>query len=112
MDDINTIPYYVGINADRYEVWRNSGDIGYVQLAFKVITLAIYDLVAGEKDAHESASYFFFGNKEESYYTVWAEVLGIEEGELPEIVVRFRNGQVRQKDVDDIYNLCTTMKTI
>lgn len=112
MDDIRTLPYNVGINADRFESWRNSGDVGYIQLAFKVVTLAIYDLVAGDVDEHESASYFFFGKGTESTYSLWAEVLGIESGELPLIVQKFKNGQVRQRDVDYIYNLCTTMKTI
>ena len=112
MDDIYTIPYNVGLNADQFEVWRNSHDIGYVQLAFKIITLAIYDLVAGDVDEHESASYFFFGDGEESTYRIWAEVLGRDPDELPTIVKKFQKGQVRQSDVDRITKLCTTMKTI
>lgn len=112
MDDVFTLPFDIGINNDRYEVWRNADDIGYVQLAFKIITEAMYDLVLGDIDDHESACFFFFGNPEASTYKLWARVLGIDENTLPPIVEKFRRGQVSQRDIENIRNLCTTMKTI
>lgn len=105
-----TIPYNVGINADQWEGWRNSGDIGFVQLAFKIIVEAMYDLVLGETDDHISASYFFFGSNEDSLYNLWASVIGYKG--LPRLVKKYTTGHVTQKDIEEIRNLCTTMKTI
>lgn len=48
-------------NKDSFEIWRNSDDIGYVQLAFRIIVEAIYDLILGTPDEILSASWFFFG---------------------------------------------------
>lgn len=112
MDNLNyNNNYDAGINDDPYSVWRNAGDIGYVQLAFKVVTEAIYDLIAGDHDLHTSASYFFFGKEGESlYWTLWAKILG--RTELPDIVLKHQRGQVSQQDVEDIRNMCTTIKTI
>lgn len=112
MDEIYTLPYDMGINADIYAIWRNDGDIGYVQMAFKVLVEAMYDLVLGDSKDHESASWFFFGGESESYYQMWARSIGIPDGELPTLVKKFRAGQVSQQDLEDIRNLCTTMKTI
>lgn len=111
-DNFNTIPYHVGINADAWFGWRNDHDIGYVQLAFKVIVEAMYDLVLGDTDDHTSASFFFFGGKEDSLYWLWAEVLGIPENQLPTLVNKYKTGHVKERDVEWIRNLCTTMKTI
>ena len=102
--------YDTGINNDSYVSWRNSGDIGYVQLAFKVITEAIYDLIAGDHNQIMSAHFFFYGEESESLYRVWAMVLG--NTDLPIIVKRYKLGQVSQEDVEYIRNLCTTVKTI
>lgn len=110
--EFRTIPYWVGINADPWELWRNSSHIGYVQLAFKVITEAMYDLVLGDADDHLSASFFFYGSKEDSLYWLWAGVLGIPENKLPLLVEKHRDGHVEQADLEWIRNLCTTMKTI
>lgn len=113
MDDvINTLPYNVGINADSWQMWRNDGDIGYIQLAFKVFVEALYDLILGEADNHISASYFFFGDEDESLYKMWATALGIKGDELPLIVERYKVGHVTQEDVELVRTLCTTMKTI
>jgi hypothetical protein len=115
MESLNSYPFSdnnfdTGINADSFEAWRNSDGIGYVQLAFKVITEAIYDLIAGHLDDHMSASYFFFGTREDSMYWLWASILGTDE--LPLIVKKHQKGQVDQQDVEYIRNLCTTVKTI
>ena len=104
--------YDAGINDDIFQVWRNSGDIGYVHLAMKVITEAMYDLVLGERDDHISASFFFFGDRSESYYWLWSQLLGMSDGELPDLVKKHRDGYVDQQDLEDIRNLCTVVKTI
>lgn len=120
MDEIynNTQGYDIGINNDRWEHWRNDGDIGYVHLAFKVVSEAIYDLIAGEPDDIISASYFFFGEEgdiesedAQSIRWVWLDVLGMES--LPETVLRHkRDGYVSQEEIEFFRQLCTTMKTI
>ncbi len=112
MDNLNhNNNYDSGINDDPYSVWRNAGDIGYVQLAFKVVTEAIYDLIAGDHNLHMSASYFFFGEADiDSMYWLWARILGTDE--MPMIVLKHQRGQVSQQDVEDIRNMCTTIKTI
>lgn len=112
MDELNNVQDYdIGINCDRWAYWRNSGDIGYVHLAFKVISETIYDLIAGETDDIISASYFFYGTEEDSLYWLWADVLGIEG--LPETVKRHRrDGHVSQEEIEFFRQLCTTMKTI
>lgn len=103
--------YDNGINDDRFSHWRNDDAIGYVHLAFKVITLAIYDLIAGETDDIISASYFFYGDKLDSNYWLWAEILGMDT--LPETVIRHRrDGYVSADEVNYFTQLCTTMKTI
>jgi hypothetical protein len=114
MEDLyfDTISYDLGVNSDKWETWRNDGDIGYVHLAFKVISEAMYDLVLGEADDHLSASYFFFGNEEESLYKFWARIIGLDEDKLPLLVMKYKRGHVTQKDMEYIRNLCTTMKTI
>jgi len=117
---ISSIPYHVGINADKWEIWRNSGEIGFVQLAFKIIVEAMYDLILGEVEDHISASYFFFGTpgtidkdcEADSLYWLWAEILGIESDRLPVLVEKYKTGHVTQKDMNDIRNLFTVIKTI
>jgi len=112
-EDISAESYDFGVNRDRFEVWRNSGDIGYIQLAFNVITEAIYDLVSGDYDNYMSALMFFFGGKEESNYWLFAQVLGYPEDYLPKIVADYAESKhIKQGDVEDIRNLCTTMKSI
>ena len=111
MEDYS-IGYDIGVNDDTYQMWRNRGEIGYVHLAMKVITEAMYDLVLGEYADMVSAHFFFFGDESESNYRIWAEVLGIQDGRLPDIVNRARYGHVSQNDCEYIRNLCTTVKTI
>jgi hypothetical protein len=109
-DSIGATSYDEGVNNDRYAIWRNSGNIGWVQLAFKVVTEAIYDLILGTRDDMISASVFFYGDEDESLYWLWAEVLGYTE--LPEIVERHRIGYVTEEDAENIRKLCTVVKTI
>jgi hypothetical protein len=126
-----TIDYNPGINSDRYAVWRNDDDIGYVQLAFRIIVEAVYDLLCGSHDDMLSASVFFYGKMynepiedAESYgdetadvdwstgsmYPVYASIIGYDG--LPEIVKRHREGKVRISEAEKIRNLYTTMMTI
>lgn len=106
-----SVNYDEGVNDDPYITWRNSGNIGYVQLAFKVVTEAMYDLILGNYNDMVSAHYFFYGDEEESHYKIWSKILG-QEGILPEIVINHRNGYVSQEDVERLRNMCTTVKTI
>lgn len=111
--------YDEGINDDIYKTWRNADQIGYVQLAMKVVTEAIYDLICGDYPDMMSANYFFFGtmtedpnSDEDSLYPLWAKVLGISPDVLPDVVVQHKQGYVSQDSVEFIRNLCTTVKTI
>lgn len=109
----DTIAYNVGINADVWSDWRNSEDVGYIQLAFNVITEAIFDLIMGDSEDYESAAYFFFGSEEDSLYKFWATVLGTDPNKLPSIVVKWRDGKhISETQVNNLRNLCTVMKTI
>lgn len=106
-----SVNYTNGINNDRFSVWRNNGHIGYVHLAMKVVTEAIYDLILGDRDDMISAAIFFYGDEEESLYWLWAEILGYN-SRLPRLVEKLSEGQVSQEDVEYIRNLCTVVKTI
>ena len=112
MSNTSLKEYDAGINDDLYAVWRNDDDIGYIQLAFKVVTEAMYDLILGDYSDMMSAHYFFFGNEEESLYSLWAKVLGFDDQKLPDIVIKHRNGHVPEEDVEKLRNMCTTIKTI
>jgi hypothetical protein len=100
-----------GINQDRFSVWRNDGHVGYVHLAMKVVTEAIYDLILGDRDDMISAAIFFYGDETESLYWLWAEILGYN-NRLPELVEKYATGHVSQEDVEYLRNLCTVVKTI
>ncbi|PID85723.1 MAG: hypothetical protein CSB13_06615 [Chloroflexi bacterium] len=111
--------YDDGINDDSFQVWRNSGDIGYVHLAMKIVTEAMYDLVLGDYEDMLSAHYFFFGDRtcdpssdKDSLICIWNQVLGRDEGDLPELVERYQEGFVDQADLERVRNLCTVVKTI
>lgn len=118
-DELFSQAYDLGINEDVYQIWRNTDDIGYVHLAMKVVTEAMYDLICGDYDDMMSANYFFYGemtedfnSNKDSIYPIWAKVLGIDPHHLPDIVERHRLGYVSQDDVEFVRNLCTTVKTI
>lgn len=139
MDDVTgsdgTILYDRGINDDLYQVWRNDGEIGYVQLAFRIIVEAMYDLICGDPEAVLSASQFFYGTMfdtveakdedEEGYgekddidwqtgslYPIYAQILGYNKGTLPILVEKHRNSHVSLRDVENLRNLYTVMATI
>lgn len=100
-----------GINDDGFSVWRNSGNIGYVHLAMKVVSEAIYDLILGDRDDMISAALFFYGDETESLYWLWSDILGYN-SQIPLLVERIKTGHVTQEEVEFIRNLCTTVKTI
>lgn len=122
MDDeviSGTTNYRSGINDDSFSDWRNDGDIGYVHLAMKVITEAMYDLLLGDYDNMMSAYYFFFGDMTDDYLSdkdsilpVWNRVLNKPDYELPKIVEQSTEGYVDQSVLEYVRNLCTTVKTI
>lgn len=111
--------YDPGINDDSFVAWRNDGDIGCVQLAMKVITEAMYDLLLGDYDNMMSAYYFFFGEMTDDVYSdadsimpIWNRILNKPDYELPVIVERSVDGYVDQSDLEYVRNLCTVVKTI
>lgn len=116
----NTAPNYdPGINNDSFAVWRNDGDIGYVHIAMKVISEAMYDLLLGDYDNMMSAYYFFFGemtdeelSDKDSIMPIWNRVMNKPDYELPVIVERSTGEYVDQDDLEYVRNLCTVVKTI
>lgn len=111
--------YHEGINDDSFSTWRNDGDVGYVHLAMKVITEAMYDLLLGDYESMMSAYYFFFGEMTDDVYSdadsilpIWNRILNRPDCELPEIVERSVEGYVDQSDLEYVRNLCTVVKTI
>jgi hypothetical protein len=132
MDDNNgvfSLAYDLGVNDDMFQVWRDSGHIGFVQMCFRILVEAMYDLVCGDPDTILSASVFFYGTPVEpdedrepystepdpstgSFYKFYARVLGNYDGTLPPLVVKYRNQQVAQKEIDALRNLYTVMATI
>lgn len=73
---------------DRFRVWRDTGDIGFIMLAFSMIIEAIKDLVYGEPIDLIDAHSFWFASENDSLYpsscNLWLDVLGMER--MPDIV--------------------------
>lgn len=135
-EEISSILYDVGLNDDPFSVWRNSYHIGYVQLSFRIIVEAMYDLICGSPNDILSASIFFYGRmyklsdlkdkerepygKEDdpvdystgSLYPIYAEILGYDSDTLPKLVMKHRTGNVSAEDVENLRNLYTVMVTI
>lgn len=130
---VSSLKYDSGLNDDPFTIWRNSDGIGWVQLSFRIIVEAMYDLICGAHDDILSASTFFYGTmytlddieKEEkepygeeadyttgSLYPLYAEILGYDEGTLPVLVEKHKKGNVTTADVENLRNLYTVMATI
>jgi hypothetical protein len=128
-DSVSSLAYDLGINEDVFQVWRDSGHIGFIHICFRILVEAMYDLICGDPDAILSASVFFYGQPVEpdtdrepydvepdhstgSFYNFYARVLGNYSGVLPPLVVKYRNQQVSQREIEALRNLYTVMATI
>lgn len=92
LSDIHMIDDRDSQKRDRFSVWRDTDDIGYVMLAFAIIIEAVKDLCYGEYIDYLNAASFWKGEEFldddlESYYSsvyLWLSVLGMND--IPDIV--------------------------
>ena len=83
------------VNRDRYVAWRNDNKVGYVHLGFAVIIAAIHDLYNGTPQQMLSASLFFFGDSDVSFYKVWLEVIGVDDTSYFDSVLEYSREGIR-----------------
>lgn len=103
-----------GVNNDSWVVWRNSGEIGWVHLAFSIIILSIKDYFFGDVDEIMSSCLFFEGDPEHSTYPYWCQVLGIDpdDNNLIDVIREHqltgqRPEQSYFEELDRLYNFMT-----